>query len=88
MSQSKVTSTGIITDPDTPQAALIVEIDVVCPICGPGKLRIPGHHLRAVRDIAQMYCDSHPALTGGGTTVVSSETLNFRGRPPKDPGSN
>lgn len=86
MSKHKVTSTGFITDPDTPQATLIVEITVDCPICGPGLIRIPGHHLRAVRDIAIMYCDSHPALTGGEVKLVNQ--IEFGGASPKNPESN
>jgi len=83
---SKVTATGFITDPDTPQAVLVVTIEIDCQECGKGMIRIPGHHLKAIRDIAIQYCDRFPALTPGTVTLVSK--TDFSGRIPPDPEAN
>ena len=86
MRQGKVTATGIVANPDTPEAYLIVEIAFDCPECGQGTLRIPGHHLRTIRDIAIQYCDSHPTLTGSDPTLV--ESTSFDVNVPRDPRRN
>ena len=84
--QSKTTATGMILNPDTPEAHLVVEIKVECPECGTATIRIPGHHLRVVRDIAASYCDAHPELTKSDITLVSSH--QFDGVMPKNPENN
>lgn len=76
-------ATGVIVDPDTPQAYLVVEVTVDCPECGPAVIRIPGHHLKTLRDICQSYCDQFPALTGGAVTLVN--TYGFEGVAPWRP---
>jgi len=72
--QSKVTATGMIISepPNHEEKLLIVEIAIDCPACGKTTLRIPGHHLKAVRQIAQSYCDQFPELTGGSVEVLHS----------------
>lgn len=81
-----MTATGIIASPDTPQAELVVEIAVDCPSCGPGTIRIPGHHLRMVRDIATEYCDRYPELTKSNIRLVG--THEFTTERPSRPENN
>ena len=78
---SKTTATGVITDPDTPEAALAVEIQVQCSLGGAGTVRIPGHHLRLVRDIATEYCDRYPELTKSDIRLITQTQFDNRTAP-------
>jgi hypothetical protein len=84
--QSKVTATGMIANPDTPEAYLVVEIAFDCPECGKARYQIPGHHLKALRDIAISYCDQFPALTAASVSVL--DTISFQSRPGTRPEEN
>lgn len=84
--ESKVTVTGIVANPDTKDAELVVEIAINCDVCGPGMIRIPGHHLRVVRDMAMEYCDRYPELTKATVTLVNS--TEFRTERPARPEDN
>ncbi len=68
-------------------SALFPEIAIDCPDCGQGTIRLPGHHLRAIRDLLIAWCDEYPALVGGEVQQVGEQRLNFGG-PGSDPSTN
>ncbi len=82
--ESKVTATGVIINPDTPEAELSVEIAIDCPTCGPGTIRIPGHHLRIVRDVAAKYCDDYPELTKSNIRLVNTTSFDSTTAPKRE----
>lgn len=42
---------------------LLVTVKIVCPICGTIEMEMPGHHLRALRNLFVEYVDLYPHLT-------------------------
>jgi hypothetical protein len=64
----------VVTFPDGTEV-LYVDILIDCRACSalPIRLRLAGHHLRAVRDLLAEFIDMHPELTGkdGEARVVS-----------------
>lgn len=43
---------------------LLVTIKLRCPVCGEIEMELPGHHLRALRNLLIEYVDMYPDLTG------------------------
>jgi hypothetical protein len=88
--QSKVTGTAMVVSfpPQHAERVLVVDVAIDCPECGRATLRIPGHHLKAVRDLVQTYCDQFPELTGGPVQLLSQTETNFSGRPSMRPEDN
>jgi hypothetical protein len=43
---------------------LLVTIKILCPVCGEIEMQLPGHHLRAIRNLTTEFVDMYPALTG------------------------
>lgn len=68
--------------------ALVVDLTIDCPACGPIAYRVPGHHLRALRNALIEVIDLHPdpELSGSEGTVL--ERTGFEGRSPEDPTEN
>lgn len=42
---------------------LLVTIKIQCPICGEIEMQLPGHHVRAIRNLLVEYVDLYPHLT-------------------------
>lgn len=42
---------------------LLVTIKIQCPICGEIEMQLPGHHVRAIRNLLVEYVDLYPQLT-------------------------
>lgn len=87
--QSTCTGKAIVIafPPDFTHKELVVEIDIACADCGGvGTIRLPGHHLRAIRDLLTEFCDAHPDLTKANPRTVTRTT--FAGLAPADPSEN
>ena len=83
----KGTITGKAIVAHTPDGDLLVgAVEGACPLCGPFELLIPGHHMKALRDLLIEWCDTFPDLTG--TTVTRIDDYSFRSRGPTDPAAN
>lgn len=81
--QSHFKVAGWILQPPEGEKFLTIQIEVDCPACGTLQYEIPGHHLRAIRDIAIDFIDRYPELTGiEGKEVISRMTF---GGPANDP---
>lgn len=52
----------VMTLPDK-REYLLVTIKIQCPICGEIEMQLPGHHIRAIRNLLVEYVDLYPQLT-------------------------
>jgi hypothetical protein len=86
----KALITGRLTKAEFPDGttALVGEIEVDCTICGQGTVILPGHHLKAIRDLLIAWCDMEPTLTGDDEHRQKISEQSFRGRVPPDPTRN
>lgn len=71
-------------------ARLYAEVEIRCPACADHPIRIPlpGHHLRAIRDLLIEWCDRYPAETTGGTLIKEERHEFTTGGPGSDPSLN
>ena len=58
----------VTTRPDG-RAYLVTTITIDCPACGQVSMVLPGHHLRAVRDLLIKFIDAFPDFTGKDSEV-------------------
>lgn len=54
---------------------LLVTIKILCPHCGEIQIELPGHHLRALRNLLVEYVDQYPHLTGFNDELKVLERL-------------
>lgn len=86
--KSSLLCTAIKIEPPQGDPFLVVELQIACPICGEGTIRIAGHHLRAIRDALIQMIDLHPTLTGEDADVKMIDKMQFGTRGPTDPSRN
>jgi hypothetical protein len=71
----------LVTLPDG-TTDLYGDIEVDCQLCGQGVIHIPGHHMKAVRDMLIAWCDEHPGeINKAHVTVVKEDRFTMEGRP-------
>lgn len=88
MAEAKITgklTKAIFPDGET---ALVAEIEVDCPGCGQGTVTLPGHHLKAIRNLLIAWCDDEPTLTGDDRHITEVGRYKLGGTMPKDPTRN
>lgn len=67
---------------------LFLLITVDCPICGPHKMLLNGHHLRAIRNLLAETIDHNPTACGDESGVRVLNRMKFEGQAPEDPERN
>jgi hypothetical protein len=67
---------------------LMGEIVIDCESCGGGTVRLPGHHMRVVRNLLMQWCDEYPELTGSDEHIREVGRTRIEGTPPADPEMN
>lgn len=77
--ESHATSRVILVQTPGEPDVLVVEFVIDCPLCGPQRITIAGHHLRMIRDVAVDTVDAYPELTRGTPRQVG-ETQTFKAR--------
>lgn len=77
--KSRTEGRSIAVDFPTGQKALFVEFAIECPVCGPHKIRIAGHHLRAMRDFLISTIDQYPERCGTEPERHELDGFSFKG---------
>lgn len=77
--ESHATSRVILVQTPGEPDVLVVEFIIDCPICGPQRITVAGHHLRLIRDVAVDTVDAYPELTRAKVTQVG-EMQQFKAR--------
>ena len=62
-----------------------MEFTIECEICGHHRVKIAGHHLRALRNLIIETIDLHPTLCGEESGIEVVKRLQWGGSPPEDP---
>jgi hypothetical protein len=84
--QAKITGQIIKVDGPAGEEAVIVQLEVDCPLCGTFTIQIRDHHLANLRDLIIEAMDLYPELTKA-PKVSQREDFKFAGRP-HDPTAN
>jgi hypothetical protein len=72
----------------TGERLLVLQVAIDCPECGRLSLEIPGHHLRALRNLCVEFIDLYPDLTGEEAGMTQVKRESFSGTAPADPSEN
>lgn len=86
--KSLITGKAITIDFASGHRDLIVQIDIDCPDCGKGSWTLPGHHLRAMRNLLNEFIDMHSTLVGEETDLEVVGRHQFGGQAAAKPENN
>lgn len=64
MPDMKITGKSILCEFPNGDQMLVGTVEIDCPVCGPLKMTIHGHHMRSLLLLLAEWVEAHPTLTG------------------------
>lgn len=88
MLKSLLTGRTIIATETNGRRSLHVQIDVDCPECGTFALYLPGHHLRALKQVVDEAVEQYGELVGEAARLEVVRRETFSGQSGGNPEDN